>query len=41
MLIEVILEYLVAAGGPDSETWKLWVSVMSVGLAAGVLLALL
>ena len=34
MLIEAILEYLGAIGGPDRGTWKLWLGIVSVGLIA-------
>jgi len=30
MWIEAILEYLAAVGGPDRETWRPWLAIMSV-----------
>jgi hypothetical protein len=40
MLIEAILEYLGAIGGPDRSTWKLWLGIVIVGGMACVLIAL-
>ncbi|NJB99548.1 MULTISPECIES: hypothetical protein [Sphingomonas] len=39
MLIEAILEYLGAIGGPDRGTWKLWLRIMGAGTIACALLA--
>lgn len=39
MLIEAILEYLAAIGGPDRGTWKLWLGIVAAGGIACVLLA--
>ncbi|SFJ10122.1 hypothetical protein SAMN03159338_0795 [Sphingomonas sp. NFR04] len=39
MLIEAILEYLGAIGGPDRGTWKLWLGIMAAGIIACALLA--
>ncbi|GEM_PF-6837338 len=39
MLIEAILAYLGAVGGPDRATWKLWLGIMATGAVACVLLA--
>jgi hypothetical protein len=38
MLIDAILEYLGAIGGPDHGTWRLWLAIMGVGIATCVLL---
>ncbi|WP_269747794.1 hypothetical protein [Sphingomonas sp. TDK1] len=39
MLIEAILEYLGAIGGPDRGTWKLWLGIVAAGAVACVLLS--
>ncbi|WP_294256347.1 hypothetical protein [uncultured Sphingomonas sp.] len=39
MLIEAILEYLGAIGGPDRGTWKLWLGIVLAGAIACALLA--
>jgi hypothetical protein len=41
MLIEAILAYLGSIGGPDRETWRIWLGVVVAGVAACVLLAVL
>lgn len=38
MLIEAILAYLGAIGGPDRGTWKLWLGIITVGGIACLLL---
>ncbi|WP_313535300.1 hypothetical protein [Sphingomonas sp.] len=39
MLIEAILEYLGAIGGPDRGTGKLWLGIVAAGGIACVLIA--
>ena len=39
MLIDAIFEYLIAIGGPDRGTWRLWLTITVVGIFACVLLA--
>jgi hypothetical protein len=38
MLLELIAEYLIAIGGPDRGTWRLWLAVSGIGTLACVLL---
>lgn len=40
VLIEAILAYLGAIGGPDRATWKLWLGVVIVGLVICLLIAM-
>jgi hypothetical protein len=40
MWIEAILEYLVAIGSPDRETWRLWLAILAVGILLCVVLAI-
>ncbi|WP_265314649.1 hypothetical protein [Sphingomonas lycopersici] len=40
MLIEAILAYLGAIGGPDKATWKLWLGIVIVGLIACLLIVM-
>lgn len=40
MLIEAILAYLESIGGPDRETWRIWLAIMVTGVAACTLLAI-
>lgn len=39
MLIDAILEYLGAIGGPERGTWKLWLGIVAAGSIACLLLA--
>jgi len=40
MLIDLILEYLGAIGGPDRSTWRLWLAIMGLGITACIVLAI-
>lgn len=40
MLVEFILEYLSDIAGPDRATWRLWLTVVAVGMMARLLLVL-
>ncbi|WP_276204573.1 hypothetical protein [Sphingomonas panacis] len=39
MLVDAIFEYLIAIGGPDRGTWRLWLAITLVGIFACVLIA--
>ncbi|WBO22510.1 hypothetical protein [Sphingomonas abietis] len=40
MLIEAILAYLGAIGGPGRATWKLWLGIVIVGLIVCLVVAM-
>lgn len=40
MIIETIAEYLIAIGGPDRGTWRVWLATTVVAIVACVVLAI-